>query len=342
MAFLTQLVFSQSVFYQAAQFDGGSFIVVPDDSSLKLADEVTLSAWVKRQQLESIDFILEKGGDWNIGFTNYGFSLHYINNHMFYFIYRGGWRGTSGVTDLEWHHYAVVARHGESNPTFFIDGEIKPVEFSSGSAQINLYSITTENLNIGAQLNPGATHYSSNIIDEIRIWNFGRDSLEIVTSMLDTLNPPVYLDSSSGLVGYWRMDEFEDLGVNNDGTDDFRDLSIYNNNADAEGNIVLTSFVTSKAPDYKTLNARNYYLSQNYPNPFNPSTTIEFTLPKSEFVELKVYNILGKKVATLVSKKLNPGNHIYQFDGKDLASGVYYYRLESGVYQDVKKMILIK
>jgi hypothetical protein len=85
-----------------------------------------------------------------------------------------------------------------------------------------------------------------------------------------------------------------------------------------------------------------YWLSQNYPNPFNPSTTIEFTLPKSELTTLKVYNILGKEVATLVSKKLNQGNHTYQFDGKNLASGVYYYQLVAGDYREVKKMILLR
>ena len=81
---------------------------------------------------------------------------------------------------------------------------------------------------------------------------------------------------------------------------------------------------------------------QNYPNPFNPSTTIEFTLPKPEFVELKVYNILGKEVATLVSNKLNQGNHTYQFDGKNLASGIYYYQLVAGDFREVKKMVLMK
>lgn len=86
----------------------------------------------------------------------------------------------------------------------------------------------------------------------------------------------------------------------------------------------------------------NYNLSQNYPNPFNPSTTIEFSLPKSELVELKVYNILGKEVATLVSNKLNQGNHTYTFDGKNLASGIYYYQLVAGDYRQVKKMILLK
>ena len=85
-----------------------------------------------------------------------------------------------------------------------------------------------------------------------------------------------------------------------------------------------------------------FSLEQNYPNPFNPSTTIEFSLPKSELTTLKVYNILGKEVATLVSNKLNQGNHTYQFDGKNLASGVYYYQLVGGEYREVKKMILIK
>ncbi len=86
----------------------------------------------------------------------------------------------------------------------------------------------------------------------------------------------------------------------------------------------------------------DFVLSQNYPNPFNPSTTIKFTLPKSEFVELKVYNILGKEVATLVSNKLNQGNHTYTFDGKNLASGIYYYQLVAGDYREVKKMILLR
>ena len=85
-----------------------------------------------------------------------------------------------------------------------------------------------------------------------------------------------------------------------------------------------------------------YQLDQNYPNPFNPSTTIEFTLPKSEFVELKVYNLLGKEVSTLVSKKLNQGNYTYTFDGSNLASGIYYYQLTAGDYGEVKKMILLK
>ncbi len=85
-----------------------------------------------------------------------------------------------------------------------------------------------------------------------------------------------------------------------------------------------------------------FVLNQNYPNPFNPSTTIDFTLPKSEFVTLKIYNILGEEVATLVNDKLQAGNHTYQFDGSNLTSGIYLYRIEGGKYSQVRKMILIK
>ena len=83
-------------------------------------------------------------------------------------------------------------------------------------------------------------------------------------------------------------------------------------------------------------------LESPHPNPFNPSTNIEFTLPKSEFVELKVYNILGKEVTTLVSNKLNQGNYTYTLDGSNLASGVYYYQLVAGEFKEVKKMILLR
>jgi photosystem II stability/assembly factor-like uncharacterized protein len=85
-----------------------------------------------------------------------------------------------------------------------------------------------------------------------------------------------------------------------------------------------------------------FSLSQNYPNPFNPSTIIEFTLPKSEFVTLKIFNILGEEVVTLVNKKLQAGNHTYQFDGSKFASGIYMYMIEAGEYQQVRKMILLK
>ena len=83
-------------------------------------------------------------------------------------------------------------------------------------------------------------------------------------------------------------------------------------------------------------------LKQNYPNPFNPETNISWQLAASSHVELSVYNLLGEKVTTLVSKRMNPGNHSYTFDGRKLASGIYYYQLVAGDYREVKKMILLR
>lgn len=85
-----------------------------------------------------------------------------------------------------------------------------------------------------------------------------------------------------------------------------------------------------------------YSLSQNYPNPFNPSTTIDFTLPKSEDVKLKVYDALGREVYTLISSRYERGNHKVQFDMAGFSSGIYFYKLEAGDFSATRKMMLIK
>ena len=83
-------------------------------------------------------------------------------------------------------------------------------------------------------------------------------------------------------------------------------------------------------------------LSQNYPNPFNASTNIEFRIPKSEFVTLKIYNLVGEEVCTLLSASLLSGFHSFEFDASDLASGVYVYQLLAGSFVETRKMILLR
>jgi N-acetylneuraminic acid mutarotase len=90
-------------------------------------------------------------------------------------------------------------------------------------------------------------------------------------------------------------------------------------------------------------NPAQFMLHQNYPNPFNPSTTIEFSLPKSDFVTLKIYNLLGQEVEELVAKRLTPGNYKYTWDASDLSSGVYYYKIQtSDGFVQSKKLIVLK
>ncbi len=85
-----------------------------------------------------------------------------------------------------------------------------------------------------------------------------------------------------------------------------------------------------------------FSLKDNYPNPFNPTTTIEYALPKSTDVTLKVYNLLGREVATLVNSKQQAGRHQVKFDAGSLASGVYFYRITTPEFNKVRKMMLIK
>jgi hypothetical protein len=85
-----------------------------------------------------------------------------------------------------------------------------------------------------------------------------------------------------------------------------------------------------------------YLLNQNYPNPFNPSTKISYAIPKSGYVTLKVFNILGKEVASLINENKSAGIYIVDFDASYLSSGVYFYRLTVNDFTDMKKMILIR
>jgi photosystem II stability/assembly factor-like uncharacterized protein len=85
-----------------------------------------------------------------------------------------------------------------------------------------------------------------------------------------------------------------------------------------------------------------YSLAQNFPNPFNPSTTIKFSLPKSSFVTLKIYDNIGKEVAILIDQNVGSGNYEYEFDAGVLGSGIYYYRIKADDFVETKKMILIK
>lgn len=86
----------------------------------------------------------------------------------------------------------------------------------------------------------------------------------------------------------------------------------------------------------------DFHLEQNYPNPFNPVTNLEFGIPKREFVTLKVYDLVGKEIATLVNEKMEQGKYTIKFDASDYPSGVYFYKLSAGDFSDTKRMTLLK
>lgn len=85
-----------------------------------------------------------------------------------------------------------------------------------------------------------------------------------------------------------------------------------------------------------------FSLSQNYPNPFNPATTIKYDIPEQSYVTIKIYNIVGEEISTLLNEEQNAGRYQIQWNASELASGVYFYRLQAGQFSDTKKLILMK
>lgn len=85
-----------------------------------------------------------------------------------------------------------------------------------------------------------------------------------------------------------------------------------------------------------------YQLEQNYPNPYNPSTKINYQIPELSFVTLKVYDVLGDEITTLINEEKSVGNYEVEFDGSALTSGVYFYQLRAGGFVQTKKMVLLK
>jgi len=86
----------------------------------------------------------------------------------------------------------------------------------------------------------------------------------------------------------------------------------------------------------------SYKLNQNYPNPFNPATIISYQLQKDGLVSIKVYDILGKEIAELINEKQTAGNYQIEFNASNLPSGTYFYKIATGNFTEVKKMILLR
>jgi hypothetical protein len=107
-------------------------------------------------------------------------------------------------------------------------------------------------------------------------------------------------------------------------------------------NLTVTSAGGTGVSDNVTLKPGTFSLAQNYPNPFNPVTQISYNIPKESYVSLKVYNLMGQEVATLVSGNQTAGKYTIPFDASRLSSGIYMYRLQAGSSVEVKRMMFVK
>jgi len=109
-----------------------------------------------------------------------------------------------------------------------------------------------------------------------------------------------------------------------------------------ENSLTITNSGINNIKFSKSEGVLNFFLSQNYPNPFNPVTTIKYQIPKNSHVTLKIFDVLGREVKTIVSEQKSIGRYEVEFDASSISSGLYFYRIKAGDFSDTKKMIVIK
>jgi hypothetical protein len=183
----------------------------------------------------------------------------------------------------------------------------------------------------------GNSDPGSGNLEELRLWTVARTPGQIDSNKCIKY-PAGFIGGTTGLKALWHFDSTYTDSINGyngtpQGTVGFDTLTF--------GNSSMPCALTGiKNPENEV--PKTFMLNQNYPNPFNPKTVIEFSLPKGEFVEIELYDVLGKKVATLLSEPKQPGKYQLTVDGTNLASGVYFYKMTAGSFNDTKKMLLIK
>ncbi len=133
------------------------------------------------------------------------------------------------------------------------------------------------------------------------------------------------------------LGEVVDLVLNNSSYSQKIQYNIF-----GDPSIKLKYDISAGVNPHVSLMPKQYKLEHNYPNPFNPSTTIGFNIPMDDIVQLKVYDVLGNLVSTLVNGPVKAGRHEIKFNGKDLSSGIYFYSLKATNFQQTYKMVLIK
>ena len=135
---------------------------------------------------------------------------------------------------------------------------------------------------------------------------------------------------SNGIIGDYSI--VNDISI---GTDNFAYIA-------ATNGVYRSEFATGIIKEEKIPTPHSFILEQNYPNPFNPSTKIKFSVPQTSYISIKIYDVLGNEITTLVNEELQTGSYQVKFDGSNLSSGVYFYTLKAKKFLNTKKLVLMK
>ena len=182
---------------------------------------------------------------------------------------------------------------------------------------------------------------NSNLI----VWGEKRDSTRMYGQKIDTIGNKLWKYNDIPIMSYTPIDEANAITDGNDGAIIIWRIDppwggIYAQQISRYGN--LGEVIITVSEDNVNYYPAEYYLAQNYPNPFNPLTKIRFEIPERSFVTIKVYDLLGREVATLINEEKSAGKYEVEFDGGVISSGIYFYQLTAGSFSETKKMILLR
>ncbi len=331
----------------AIQFDGanGSAHCLADPT-LNLTELMTIEAWIRPTGWQVLENIVNKD---KIAFLING-ENGTLNNHSLAVIHRTsgspiGFANTAdGTISLnEWQHVAFTYDGNTSQMQLYINGLEQTISFLGGQPSGDIIANNSNDLYIGSSYQGNWVFEGG--IDEVRVWNIVRSSAEIAADMGHLLD-----GDEAGLVAYWQL---------NEGNGTFlTDGSGHNNHGQVDGIIWTEGFeVPNAIEDYPAEIEHlpnGYSLGQNYPNPLflsspkgNPLTTIGYTLPAAGQVTLKIFNIAGQEVKTLVNGRQAANFYEAVWDGRNrngerVSSGVYFYQLQTENFGDAKRMVLMK
>jgi mannosyl-glycoprotein endo-beta-N-acetylglucosaminidase len=331
---------------KSLQFDGSDdFVDCGNDTSLQITgNQITLEAWIYASAFKNEVWqgcVVTKDQN-DATAHDCGYMIRVGGSGMVNFnLGNNGWNEintpANAVSLNTWHHIAVTYDGGMMR--IYVDGQ----EAAASAKVITIGNAVSRPLLIGDSPQWPGRCFEGNI-DEVRVWKVARSLSQIQATMHDTLGASYYLSSDSGLVGYWRMDEGSgqvtvDLSVNNN-------LAILGSTTGNDDNdpVWAGGFIIPTGINERNLNLvpEKHHLEQNYPNPFNPLTQIEFDVSRSGKVQLKVYDIQGRLVSTLVDRAMNPGAYKISFRPDNMASGVYFYRIQIGEFISTRKMVLLR
>ncbi len=331
------------------EFNGTSTrAVIPNTEILNPSDAITIECWIYCHDLDrqTQGFIVGKSlPRYEYPFLEYAMAVTDIHSEYAAITTADGvWHkldtGPIRLRVNEWTHLSYT--YDGSMMRLYVNGQLNQTGYVNGQIinwPYNIYLGILEYL---------GSFGMDGLLDELRIWNFARTQSQIQSTMNQRL-----IGNEDGLIGYWNFDEGEGqafFDATPYGSNGYLGSSPQEDQYDASWTVStapVDEIYSGTGPGSEIPLPQTVEINQNYPNPFNAETKISFSLPSESVVRLEVFDMLGRRVATLADGVMPAGRHDVTWNGRtdsgeSLSSGMYFYRLKTDNCDLTKKMMMLK